>query len=63
MESRTLTAKGRESSVEGEGSRRELPTKPPNPTEAAAAEEGAEDKSEAARLRKKIKINKMMNDD
>jgi hypothetical protein len=53
MESRTLTAKGRESSVEGEGSRRELPTKPPNPTEAAAAEEGAEDKSDAARLRRR----------
>lgn len=51
MESEKHTAKGRESSVEGEGSRRELPTKPPNPTEEAAAEAGAEDKSDAARLR------------
>lgn len=61
MESCTLTAKGRDSSVEGEGSSRELPTKPPNPTDTAAAEEGADDKSDAARLRGR-KSNKM-NDD
>jgi len=52
MESEKHTAKGREeSSFEGEGSRRELPTKPPNPTAAAAAEEGAEDNNDAARLK------------
>lgn len=50
MESWRLTAKGRESSVEGEGSSLELPTKPPNPADTAAAEEGADDKSDAARL-------------
>jgi len=52
MESEKHTAKGREeSSFEGEGSRRELPTKPPNPTAAAAVEEGAEDNNDAARLK------------
>lgn len=45
----THTTKGRESSDEEGRSRRELPTKPPNPTAAAVA--GPEGKSEAARLR------------